>query len=77
MISKEHEKLIDNYLIEQKLSLDLVIEIKDHFINQIQDYQRSENIVFEEAFDKTKNDWKGELELQNKFVFSKLKTLSR
>ena len=54
---------IRNYLLSKKLPIDILIEVNDHFISQISDLQREENLSFEEAFEKTKENWKEELTL--------------
>ena len=65
---------IRNYLLAKKLPIDILIEVNDHFISQISDIQREENLGFEEAFEKTKLSWdkelkpyyKGDWDLQDK-----------
>ena len=52
---------IRNYLLSKKLPIDILIEVNDHFISQISDLQREENLSFEEAFEKTKLSWDKEL----------------
>ena len=52
---------IRNYLLSKKLPIDILIEVNDHFISQISDLQREENLSFEEAFEKTKLTWDKEL----------------
>ena len=54
---------IRNYLLSKKLPIDILIEVNDHFVSQISDLQREENLSFEEAFEKVKDDWKEELTL--------------
>ena len=55
---------IRNYLLSKKLPIDILIEVNDHFISQISDVQREENLSFKDAFEKTKNEWKYELKLR-------------
>ena len=52
---------IRNYLLSKKLPIDILIEVNDHFVSQISDLQREENLSFEEAFEKTKLSWEKEL----------------
>ena len=52
---------IRNYLLSKKLPIDILIEVNDHFISQISDLQRDENLSFDEAFEKVKENWKEEL----------------
>lgn len=63
MITPEQNKTITTYLLSKNLPIDLVLEIKDHMIEQI---ENKENLSFEEAFEKVKISWKEEL----KMVFS-------
>ncbi len=51
---------IRNYLLSKKLPIDILIEVNDHFVSQISDLQREENLSFEVAFEKTKESWKDE-----------------
>ena len=53
---------IRNYLLSKKLPIDILIEVNDHFVSQISDLQREENLSFEEAFEKTKLSWETILE---------------
>ena len=52
---------IRNYLLSKKLPIDILIEVNDHFVSQISDLQREENLSFKDAFEKTKENWKEEL----------------
>lgn len=61
MITKPQLTEIRNYLLSKKLPIDILIEVNDHFISQISDLQRDENLSFEEAFEKVKDNWKEEL----------------
>ena len=61
MITELQLTEIRNYLLSKKLPIDILIEVNDHFISQISDLQREENLSFEEAFEKTKENWKEEL----------------
>ena len=61
MITEPQLTKIRNYLLAKKLPIDILIEVNDHFISQILDIQREENLGFEEAFEKVKENWKEEL----------------
>ncbi|WP_326981171.1 hypothetical protein VUJ46_12930 [Chryseobacterium sp. MYb264] len=69
MITVEQEILMTDYLIAQKLPLDILFEVKDHMISQIQDIQINENISFDEAFCKTKESWKDEFKMTSYYTF--------
>jgi hypothetical protein len=58
MITETQLTEIRNYLLSKKLPIDILIEVNDHFISQILDLQREENLSFEEAFEKVKESWK-------------------
>ena len=60
MLSETQLTEIRNYLLSKKLPIDILIEVNDHFVSQISDLQREENLCFEEAFEKTKENWKEE-----------------
>ena len=64
MITKEQNIEITKFLLSKKLPIDLLLEVKDHFISQILDLEKEENFSFKDAFEKTKNDWKDELKLR-------------
>ena len=53
MLTELHHTEIRNYLLSKKLPIDILIEVNDHFVSQINDLQREENLSFEEAFEKT------------------------
>ncbi len=61
---------IHNYLQGKKLPLDILIEVQDHFISQILAFQKTEAMGFEQAFLKTKLQWKIELSFRKKSIFS-------
>ncbi len=44
------EKQIDDYLILNKLPLDILLEVRDHMISQVTDLQVQENLSFEKLF---------------------------
>jgi hypothetical protein len=61
MINKAQEDKITDYLVSQNLSLDILVEIRDHMIQQIAHLEWDENLSFEEAFSKAKESWKENL----------------
>ena len=67
MLSESQLSEIRNYLLSKKLPIDILIEVNDHFVSQISDLQREENLCFEEAFEKTKESWKDELKIEFSF----------
>ena len=71
MITPEQNKEITRYLVAKNLPIDLVLEVKDHMIEQI---ESMENLCFEEAFEQVKISWK--VEFIYKFSFSRLKMLT-
>lgn len=69
MMTEAQENKITDYLVAQELSLDILVEIRDHMISQILDIQSNENINFEEAFLKVKEAWSNEFKMVNYFLF--------
>lgn len=60
MINESQTTEIRTYLLTKKLAIDLLIEVQDHFIEQIEDLENNQ-ISFEEAFEKVKKTWFAEL----------------
>lgn len=79
MIDKKQEDRITDYLVSQNLSLDILVEIRDHMIHQIADLEWDGNISFEEAFSKAKETWDGEFKMVNYWLFfpTKLPLIAR
>lgn len=79
MINKAEEDKITDYLVSQNLSLDILVEIRDHMIQQTADLEWDENLSFEEAFSKAKESWKGEFKMVNYWLFfpTKLPLIAR
>ncbi|WP_157845087.1 hypothetical protein [Chryseobacterium indologenes] len=73
MMTERQENQIMDYLISQKLPLDILLEIKDHMMNQVMDIQLNENLSFEKAFSKAKDCWKSEFETVNYRMFFPVK----
>ena len=73
MITKEQNIEITKFLLSKKLPIDLLLEVKDHFVSQINDLQREENLDFAEAFEKTKLKWDYEFILVRKNFFTSKK----
>ena len=67
MLSETQLTEIRNYLLSKKLPIDILIEVNDHFVSQINDLQREENLSYEDAFEKTKESWKDELKIEFSF----------
>ena len=62
-MTNNEEKQIAKYLLDKRLPVDMMLEVKDHMILQICEIQEKENTNFEDAFDKVKESWKKELKL--------------
>lgn len=69
MITQTQENSITDYLVSKQLSVDILVEIRDHMINQIMDLELEEKLDFEEAFSKVKESWKGEFVPVNYWMF--------
>ncbi|MGG7440985.1 hypothetical protein ACQ7CU_23265 [Chryseobacterium arthrosphaerae] len=79
MITQAQENTITDYLVSKNLSLDLLVEIREHIIHQILDLQWDENLSFEKAFSKAKESWNGEFKMVNYWLFfpTKLPLIAR
>ena len=71
MMTNSEEKQIARYLLDKRLPVDMMLEVKDHMILQINEIVEQENINFEDAFDKVKESWKSELKLGFTFFSNK------
>ncbi|KAB1229138.1 hypothetical protein [Chryseobacterium viscerum] len=69
MITEAQESKVTDYLVAQQLSLDILVEIRDHMMSQISDLQFDENLSFEDAFIKIKESWNGEFKMVNYLLF--------
>lgn len=61
MLGNLQYKEIRDYLLTRKLPIDILMEVNDHFVLQIQELMREENLSFDEALTKTKASWQNEL----------------
>jgi len=68
-MTSTEEKQIDDYLILNKLPLDILLEVRDHMISQVTELQLQENLSFEKAFFKTKIAWEPEFKMVKYSVF--------
>jgi len=68
-MTSAEEKQIDEYLILNKLPLDILLEVRDHMISQVAELQLQENLSFEKAFFKTKIAWEPEFKMVKYSVF--------
>lgn len=56
MITPQQNQEVIQFLLSKRLPIDLISEIHDHIMSQIHEYQCNE-MDFQEAFQKVKNDW--------------------
>lgn len=70
MISKEEDKIIVNFLVNKRLSYDLMSEVYDHMTTQIHELKTNENMSFEEAWQKVQFTWIDELKMTYDVRFS-------
>lgn len=68
-MNSAEEKEIDDYLILNRLPLDILLEVRDHMISQVSDLQIRENLSFEKALFKTKIAWESEFKMTKYFFF--------
>lgn len=70
MINTIQEREIAVYLISKRLSPSLLLEIKDHFVQQTSDLMNENEMNFQEAFLQVKLNWQYELEMIKADTFS-------
>lgn len=68
-MNKEQIDHIKDYLIFQKLPLDILLEVEDHMASQVLDIQNREELNFEEAFLKTRKLWEQEFKMTSYSLF--------
>lgn len=68
-MNKEQTDRIKEYLIFQKLPLDILLEVEDHMTSQVLDIQNREGLSFEEAFLKTQKLWEQEFRMTSYSIF--------
>lgn len=68
-MNKEQTDRIKDYLIFQKLPLDILLEVEDHMVSQVLDIQNREGLSFEEAFLKTQKLWEQEFKMTTYSAF--------
>ncbi|MGS0747895.1 hypothetical protein [Halpernia sp. GG3] len=66
-MSELEQNKIRDYLLSKKLPIDILIEVQDHFISQISDLEKEENLGFKDTFEKTKENWKKDLTFSKPF----------
>ncbi|AJW63824.1 hypothetical protein VO54_02359 [Elizabethkingia miricola] len=71
------DKKIMDYLIEKRLPLDILLEVKDHMEDQITALETEQNLDFEEAFEQTKTSWEKDLKMRFSFFSYKFRKITR
>lgn len=67
MIAETQLSELRSYLLSKKLPIDILMEVNDHFVSQIQELMREENLSFEDSFTRTKELWADEFSLEIPF----------
>ncbi|WBV61999.1 hypothetical protein PFY12_07730 [Chryseobacterium camelliae] len=70
MISVEQERKVEEYLLMKKLSHNVLMEVKDHFLCQISEAMQNNKWSFYEAFAQIEMQWQYELEMVKADIFS-------
>ncbi|CAM3635141.1 hypothetical protein ELOC111193_14440 [Elizabethkingia occulta] len=74
---ENQEKKITNYLIEKRLPLDILLEVKDHMTDQIAALETDQNLDFDEAFEQTKISWEKDLKMRISLFSCKFRKITR
>lgn len=69
MITETQRTEIRKYLASKQLPIDIVMEVEDHFVTQIENFE-NHNILFNKAFEKTKLIWSNDFKMVKKSFFS-------
>ncbi|MBC7556627.1 MAG: hypothetical protein H7195_06665 [Chryseobacterium sp.] len=67
MTTETQKTEIRDYLLSKKLPIDILLEVNDHFVSQISDLEKEENLSFKDTFEKTKENWKKDLTFSKPF----------
>lgn len=70
MISATEKEQIHKYLLSKKLPIDVLLEVRDHFENQVESFEQEKEISFNDAFILTQNAWEKDFRLVKKSFFS-------
>lgn len=70
MLDPNHKSQIRDYLISKKLPTDILLEVQDHWENQMNQILSLENKSFQEAFIEVKVSWNHELSMVKKSFLS-------
>lgn len=60
---------INRYLMSKKLPLDLLLEVRDHMVEQIQAICEEKSVDFSTAFEEVKKLWADDLKIRKTFYF--------
>ncbi|KUY25461.1 hypothetical protein [Elizabethkingia ursingii] len=74
---ENQEKKITDYLIEKRLPLDILLEVKDHMEDQIAALESEQNLDFDEAFGQTKTSWEKDLKMRFSLFSYKFRKITR
>lgn len=61
---------IRQYLLSRRLSLDVLLEVEDHFVTQVGEMMKAQDLSFAEAFSRTKSAWLKDLKMTYNVFYS-------
>ncbi|MCT3899300.1 hypothetical protein [Elizabethkingia anophelis] len=74
---ENQDKKITDYLIEKRLPLDILLEVKDHMEDQIAALETEQNLNFDDAFEQTKISWEKDLKMGFSLFSYKFRKITR
>lgn len=74
---ENQDKKITDYLIEKRLPLDILLEVKDHMEDQIAALETEQNLTFDDAFEQTKISWEKDLKMGFSLFSYKFRKITR
>ncbi|MDE5439423.1 hypothetical protein KRE40_15145 [Elizabethkingia meningoseptica] len=74
---ENQDQKITTYLVDKKLPLDILLEVKDHMSDQVSALKSEKGLSFDEAFEQTKISWEQDLKMGFSFFSYKFRKITR
>ncbi|MHA7609219.1 hypothetical protein ACV0BM_010240 [Elizabethkingia meningoseptica] len=73
---ENQDQKITTYLVDKKLPLDILLEVKDHMSDQVSALKSEKGLSFDEAFEQTKISWEQDLKMGFSFFSYKFRKIT-
>ncbi|AQX11587.1 hypothetical protein BAX94_08205 [Elizabethkingia meningoseptica] len=74
---ENEDQKITTYLVDKKLPLDILLEVKDHMSDQISALESEKSLSFDEAFEQIKISWEQDLKMRFSFFSNRFSKITR